>query len=195
MPALGVIWPPWQGTVLECFSAVLWSAEITEKRWSFWDTELFICKIQCAKVRRCQHGPVSQSHTAHNLCQKFCPWQTMHSFFHIKQASCQVAFWQQCHQQHPEPPPSETMGWRLEDHVLESVLKPLPSGPDACADLIFCACTKQCTGVSCKCRMSCLPCTATCKCHDKGEICYGEMFLSLTPSVNWLSTKYICLQC
>ena len=59
IPALGVIWPPWQGILLECFSAVLGSAEITEKRWSSWDAKLFICEIQCAKVRHCQHGPVS----------------------------------------------------------------------------------------------------------------------------------------
>ena len=41
----------WQGILLECFSVVLRSAEITEKMWYSWDAELFICKIQCAKVR------------------------------------------------------------------------------------------------------------------------------------------------
>ena len=42
------------------------------------------------------------------------------------------------------------MGWRLEDSVFVSVLKSLPSGPDACADFIFRACTKQRTQISAK---------------------------------------------
>ena len=109
---------------------------------------------------------------AHNLCQKFCPRQMMHSF-HIKQANCQTTVWQQCHLQHPQLPPPETMEWKLEDSVFVSVLKSLPSGPDACADLIFRVCTEQCTRISCKCRMFRLPCTVTCKCHDTGNICYN----------------------
>ena len=43
--------------------------------------------------------------------------------FHIKQANCQAAVWQQCHLQHPQPLLPETMGWRLEDSVFVSVLK------------------------------------------------------------------------
>ena len=115
------------------------------------------------------------SHRAHNFCQKVCPWQMMHSLFTSNRPTeyCQAAVWQQCHLQHPQPPPPETMGWRLEDSVFVSVLKSRPSGPDACADLIFCTCTKQCTRISCKCRMSCLPCTVTCKFHDSGNICYN----------------------
>ena len=131
------------------------------------------CNIQCAKVSHCQTWPV-QSWVAESIiyARNSAPdkWCTL---FSHQTANCQAAVWQQCHLQHPQPLPPETMGWRLEDSVSVSVLKSLPSGPDACADLIFRACTKQCTRISCKCRMFRLPCTVTCKCHDTGNICYS----------------------
>ena len=110
--------------------------------------------------------------------------------FHIKQANCQAAVWQLCHLQHPQPPPPETMGWRLEDSVFVSVLKSLPSGPDACADLIIRACTKQCTRISCKCRMSRLPCTVTCKCHDS-----WQYLLQRLKNDEMLHPLTLCIKC
>ena len=114
------------------------------------------------------------SRRAHNLCQKFCPRQMMHSFFStsngptVRQQFGSNVICSTHNPLHLRP----WDGGLKTDFV--SVLKSLPSGPDACADLIFRACTKQCTRISCKCRMSRLPCTATCKCHDIGDICYNS---------------------
>ena len=115
------------------------------------------------------------SRRAHNLCQKFCPRQMIHSLFTSNRPTVRQQFGnnEQCHLQHPPPPPPplhaspETVGWSLEDSVSSF------RSSDACADLIFSACTKQCIRISCKCRMSRLPCTVTCKCHDTGNICYN----------------------
>ena len=169
---------PWKGILLECFAAALGYAEVTERRWSSWDAELFICKIQC------ENSWSVMSHRAHNLCQKFCPQQMMHPLFTSNRPTVRQQFGNNviCSTHNPLPP--ETMGWRLEDSVFVSVLKSLPSGLDACADLIFCACTKHCTRISCKCRMSCTPCTATCKCHDTGNI-HDNGWRMMKCSIHW----------
>ena len=50
--------------------------------WSFWDAELFMCKIQREQMRHRQHGAQSvMSRRAHNLFQKWCPRQVMHFLF------------------------------------------------------------------------------------------------------------------
>ena len=94
--------------------------------------------------------------------------------FHIKQANCQASVWQQCHLQHQQPPPPETMGWRLEDSVFVSALKSIPSGPDARADLIFRACTKQCTQISANAECLVYHAQQHAKCHGTGDICYNS---------------------
>ncbi|XP_070184330.1 uncharacterized protein [Littorina saxatilis] len=65
--------------------------------------------------------------------------------FHIKRAHYQASVWQQAHEKKPNLPPIESMGWQLKDGVFLPVLKTLPSVPDACLDIIFCTCQKQCS--------------------------------------------------
>ena len=119
----------------------------------------------------------AMSRRVHNLCQKFCPRQMMHSLFNSNRPTVRQQFDNDviCSTYNLY----ETMEWRLEDSVFVSVLKSLPSGPDACADLIFRACTKQSTQISANAEcliqvVSCLLCTATCKCHATGDICYNS---------------------
>ena len=88
----------------------------------------------------------SQSRFAETVHQKLCPQQEVNTF-HIKRPHCQAAVWQQVHLHQPQLPPTETMGWGLENSMLVPVLKSLPSVSDTCADFIFCCWTKQCTSV------------------------------------------------
>ena len=50
--------------------------------WSFWDAELFMCKIQREQMRHRQHGTqLVMSRRADNVFQKLCPRQVMHFLF------------------------------------------------------------------------------------------------------------------
>ena len=118
------------------FSAVLGSAEITEKRRSSWDAELFICKIQIVCKSETLSTWVAEPiiYARNSAPDKWC------TLFSHQTGQLSVSSLATMSSAALPPPPPETMGWRLEDSVFVSVLKSLHSCPDACADLIFHAC-------------------------------------------------------
>ena len=116
----------------------------------------------------------SQSRFAETVHQKLCPQQEVNTF-HIKRPHCQAAVWQQVHLHQPQLPPTETMGWGLENSMLVPVLKSLPSVSDTCADFInySVAGPSNVQVFHCKCRIARLPYTTACKCHYTVNACYN----------------------
>ena len=126
------------------------------------------------------------SHRAHNLCQKFCPRQMMRSLFTSNRPTVRQQFGNSviCSTHSPLQPKPWGGG-------LKTVLKSLPSGPDACADLIFRACTKQCTQISAN-VSSTMHSNMQMPCHWRyllQRLNNDETLHPLTLSINWLLTS------
>lgn len=93
-------------------------------------------------------------------------------YFHIQRSHFQVLIWRQARLQQPVLPPPETMGWKTEGNSLIPQLMSLPPVPDACEELITCACTTGCKSARCGCKPN--PCTASCKCRKSNDTCMNK---------------------
>lgn len=93
-------------------------------------------------------------------------------YFHIQRSHFQALVWRQAHLQQPVLPPPETMGWKTEGNSLIPQLMSLPPVPDACEELITCACTTGCKTARCGCKPN--PCTASCKCRKSNDTCMNK---------------------
>ena len=188
-----------QEILLGCFPAVIRSAELTEKRWSH---------------RR--HAQMQNSSFAKHSVQK---WDSLHDAVHHDSQSPWIM-------PGTLPPANDALalltvsrptvrqkfgnkvicsthnslhlrpwdgGWRT-----MTLYQSLPSVLDACIDLIFCGCTKQCTRVSCKCRMSRLLLTihSGIKCHDTYDTCYnGWSMMKCRLPGSYLHWRYLLTGC
>jgi hypothetical protein len=136
------------------------------------EAELFVCKLYISNCETADGARTIMFRKA--TAPENLPPSSDALSFHIKRAHYQASVWQQAHEKKPNLPPIESMGWQLKDGVFLPVLKTLPSVPDACLDIIFCTCQKQCSSGRCRCRKAKLPCTAACKCREMHEGCLNE---------------------
>jgi hypothetical protein len=136
------------------------------------EAELFVCKLYISNCETADGARTIMFRKA--TAPENLPPSSDALSFHIKRAHYQASVWQQAHEKKPNLPPIESMGWQLKDGVFLPVLKTLPSVPDACLDIIFCTCQKQCSSGRCRCRKAKLPCTAACKCREMHEECLNE---------------------
>ena len=137
------------------------------------DVEAFFCKIysasDAASINEVRASMFVKGHTIERL-----PPTRDALLFHIKRSHYQTLVWRQAHLQHPVLPPPETMGWKVTDESLVPELASLPPVPDACEELLSCACTTGCRTARCKCRRSHYSCVASCKCRKDSDTCNNE---------------------
>ena len=65
-------------------------------------------------------------------------------------------------------------GWKLQNEVLVPKLMSLTPIPNACLEVIFCACKMGCRSLRCKCRKAKLPCTWACSCNTQDVECVNK---------------------
>ena len=113
---------------------------------------------------------------------------------HIRRAHVQANIWCQDMVLNPTYLDPLTLGWRIADKRLLTVLSRDPQAPASVLQLVRCNCEKSKCSRRCSCRVNNVVCTELCKCGGEGDSC-----TNITPPMigadledDWRNDNYRC---